>query len=243
MTESYSLGAHLCVVGSRGSGKSVLCREFVSKLGLDHEVFMMYKDITARDLLQQRSTRANGDTFWTNSPLIEAAVSGNIAILDGLHHVDPDTLPAIQTLLQDGEIVLFDGTKFLKHSKHEALMQKLDKDASQLERLGVLKIPESFRVVAISEPPNWKSFNADWLTSEVLTMFNFHVLDQLALKDQISLFTLLYPSMETQKIQKLCQFSDFLSHSKDDTIRSLSGSLSCKQIRRVLRGWVLSFSF
>ena len=236
MIQSYSSGAHLCVVGNRGTGKSVLCRDFASRIGLDHEVFMMYKDITARDLLQQRSTRANGDTFWINSPLIEAAVSGNIAILDGLNNVDPDTLPAIQTLLQDGDIVLFDGTKFLKHSEFEALMERMDKDSSQLERMGVMKIPESFRIVAISEPPNWKSFNSDWLTSEVLTMFHFHVLNQLQLPEQIALFGSLYPNMDKQKVQKLCEFSDYLSRSSDDTVRSLSGSLSCKQIRRVLKG-------
>ena len=36
--------------------------------------------MTARDLLQQRTTLANGDTIWRFSPLVEAAI-GNVQAL------------------------------------------------------------------------------------------------------------------------------------------------------------------
>ena len=43
--------------------------------------------MTARDLLQQRTTTPTGDTVWRLSPLVEAAMQGKMAVLDGLHRV------------------------------------------------------------------------------------------------------------------------------------------------------------
>ena len=52
--------------------------------------------MTARDLLQQRVTLANGDTGWRHSPLVMAALEGHIAELDGIHRVNPGTLAVLQ---------------------------------------------------------------------------------------------------------------------------------------------------
>jgi len=51
--------------------------------------------MTSRDLLQQRTTLANGDTAWRPSPLIEAALNGHIAILDGLHRINGGTFSVL----------------------------------------------------------------------------------------------------------------------------------------------------
>lgn len=54
-------------------------------LGYEIEPIMLYQDMTARDLLQQRTTLANGDTVWRYSPLVLAAMEGKMAVLDGIH--------------------------------------------------------------------------------------------------------------------------------------------------------------
>ena len=51
--------------------------------------------MTSRDLLQQRGTLPNGDTTWRLAPLITAALEGSIALLDGLHRVNPSTLAVL----------------------------------------------------------------------------------------------------------------------------------------------------
>lgn len=56
----------------------------------------MYQDMTSRDLLQQRFTLPNGDTTWKPSPLIQAAVDGGLAVLDGLNRVNAGTLSILQ---------------------------------------------------------------------------------------------------------------------------------------------------
>ena len=72
-------------IGPRGCGKSVIVERLAGILGYTPEPIMLYQDMTARDLLQQRTTLPNGDTVWRRSPLVEAAIQGKMAILDGVH--------------------------------------------------------------------------------------------------------------------------------------------------------------
>lgn len=57
---------------------------------------MLYQDMTARDLLQQRYTLPNGDTAWRSSPLVTAALEGKLVLLDGIHRVNAGTLAVLQ---------------------------------------------------------------------------------------------------------------------------------------------------
>ena len=56
--------ADMCLIGSAGVGKTVLVNEFARLLGYSIQPVLLHKDMTARDLLQQRSTKPNGDTVW-----------------------------------------------------------------------------------------------------------------------------------------------------------------------------------
>lgn len=51
--------------------------------------------MTSRDLIQQRETMQNGDTVWRNSPLVNAALEGKLAVLDGIHRVHTSTLAVL----------------------------------------------------------------------------------------------------------------------------------------------------
>ena len=68
-------------------------------LGYHTEPILLYQDMTSRDLLQQRTTLANGDTAWRPSPLIEALTHGHIAILDGLHRINGGTFSVLARLV------------------------------------------------------------------------------------------------------------------------------------------------
>ena len=78
MMLSHSQG-DFCLVGQRGIGKSVLASHFAKSLGYVTIPIMLHRDMSARDLLQQRATLPNGDTTWINAPLIAAALEGRYA--------------------------------------------------------------------------------------------------------------------------------------------------------------------
>lgn len=56
------------------------------------EPMVLYQDMTARDLVQQRTTKINGDTIWRDSGLVRAAKNGNICVLDGIHRIHNSTI-------------------------------------------------------------------------------------------------------------------------------------------------------
>lgn len=88
--QSYAAG-DICLIGPKGSGKSMLISHIAHLLNQSIEPMVLYQDMTARDFLQQRSTTSTGDTIWTDSPLIRAAKNGCIAVLDGIHRIHSST--------------------------------------------------------------------------------------------------------------------------------------------------------
>lgn len=84
-----------CLVGPKGCGKSLLVNKVSEILEQGTETIVLYQDMTSRDLIQQRSTSDNGNTVWVFSPLVNAALEGKIAILDGIHRIHPSTLSVL----------------------------------------------------------------------------------------------------------------------------------------------------
>ncbi|XP_069388688.1 von Willebrand factor A domain-containing protein 8-like isoform X2 [Paralichthys olivaceus] len=85
----------MCLIGAMGCGKSVLAREFAEILGCSIEPAILYQDVTARDLLQQRYTLPNRDTAWRPPPLVTAAIEGKLLLLDLIHKVNLGTLAVV----------------------------------------------------------------------------------------------------------------------------------------------------
>lgn len=52
-------------------------------------------------LLNCIRTDEHGNTEWKLSPLIVAALEGNLAILDGIDRLTSDTISVLNTLVQD----------------------------------------------------------------------------------------------------------------------------------------------
>lgn len=94
LIQSYAIG-DVCLIGSRGSGKSMLVSEIARLLRKTCEPMVLYQDMTTRDFLQQRTTTASGNTVWHDSPLVRAAKNGSIAILDGIHRIHGSTLSIV----------------------------------------------------------------------------------------------------------------------------------------------------
>jgi MoxR-like ATPase len=159
--------------------------------------------MSARELVQQRITLANGDTKWNNSILIEAAIRGDLLVLDGIHRIKDDTLMSIRRLIQDREIDLLDGRKLMSAERYDSLLNETKRNNLNIES-SVLRIHPSFRIIATAEPPvgkasfkekddvkpssnpttpniQIKSANNEWLNSEVLNLFLYQHVEALDL--------------------------------------------------------------
>ena len=84
MVQSHAIGKDVCLVGGRGEGKSHVGRVFARVLGYDQvETLFLFEDMTARDLLQRRTTTQTGATVWQETPLTTAVRTGRLCVLDG----------------------------------------------------------------------------------------------------------------------------------------------------------------
>lgn len=95
--QSYAVG-DICLIGAKGSGKSILISQIARLLNQSIEPMVLYQDMTARDFVQQRTTTPTHDTIWRDSPLVRAAKNGTIAVLDGIHRIHSSTISVLHRL-------------------------------------------------------------------------------------------------------------------------------------------------
>ncbi|KAG0177699.1 von Willebrand factor A domain-containing protein 8 [Apophysomyces sp. BC1021] len=232
-------GHDICLVGTqKGVGKSALVRHFARNLGYTIDYIPLYRDMSSRDLLQRRSTSSKGDTIWENSLLVEAAIQGHLAVLDGIEALSHGTLNTLQRLVSEREMQLPDGTRLINAHRYEKLMKKSKMTVEDLESKRLIPIHPSFRIVALARAGSsgqTDSKSSAWLTAEILSMFQFIVVDSLPSKEEQEVLECLSPGVNEDKLKQLLAFARRLRRDKDDTVRMLSSALSTRQLIRICR--------
>lgn len=225
----------MCLIGGKGCGKSVIAKEFADILGYEVESVMLYQDMTARDLLQQRYTLPNGDTAWRQSPLVTAALEGKLVILDGIHRVNAGTLSILQRLIHDRELTLYDGTRLLRGDRYQFLKKELEISDAELQERSIFPIHPSFRIIALAEPPVIGSTTQQWLGPELLTMFLYHMVKPSTRKEEIQIMKGMVPNVPKEAVEQLLTLTHKLLDTKDPNTASLASSLSTRQLLRICR--------
>ncbi|KAM8820841.1 von Willebrand factor A domain-containing protein 8 [Eudromia elegans] len=225
----------MCLIGGKGCGKTVIAKEFADILGYSVEPIMLYQDMTARDLLQQRYTLPNGDTAWRPSPLVTAALEGKLVILDGIHRINPGTLAVLQRLIHDRELTLYDGTRLLREDRYQNLKEELQVSDEKLQERSIFPIHPSFRIVVLAEPPIIGSSTQQWLGPEFLTLFLFHNVQPLSKNEEIQIIKEMIPNVPRVAVEQLLSLTHKLRETNDATAQSLASSLSTRQLLRICR--------
>jgi MoxR-like ATPase len=176
MLQSHAVGRDLCVVGGRGEGKSYIGRLFARALGYRRvETLFLFEDMTARDLLQRRTTTSAGITVWKNTPLMSAVETGRLCVLDGLDRLSPGTISVLLRLVQDREVTLFDGTRFVSPGRYQRMRKELGMQEHQLAAANVRPVHPAFCILCLAAPPERKGAGGGsrWLTNEILQLFHY----------------------------------------------------------------------
>eukprot|EP01065_Artemidia_motanka_P007771 TRINITY_DN1388_c0_g1_i1.p1 TRINITY_DN1388_c0_g1~~TRINITY_DN1388_c0_g1_i1.p1 ORF type:complete len:1934 (+),score=667.32 TRINITY_DN1388_c0_g1_i1:133-5802(+) len=180
LVKDHCLGRHSCVVGGAGCGKTRVVREFAQLLGFAPRVETLHChwDMSARDMLQRRVTLENGDTLWEPTALTAAALSGRLAVLDGVDRLQPGVLASLGRLLTDGDFTLYDGTVLRTAADYERLLQE-GWTKEELDKRGVRPVHPAFRVIATARTPlraGPGGGKESWMHDDVLRLFSFHQL-------------------------------------------------------------------
>ncbi|XP_055526444.1 von Willebrand factor A domain-containing protein 8 [Wyeomyia smithii] len=230
LIQSIAVG-DICLIGPKGCGKSILVSELCHLLDQQAETMVLYQDMTARDLIQKRTTKLNGDTVWQDSPLLLAALSGHVITLDGIHRLHHSTLAILHRLVHDREMQLYDGRRLMRHDRYDRLLQ-LGFAKDDLTSRGILRINPAFRIAAMAEPHQKTGTN--WITSETLNLFLFHEIRGLSKDEELSVIDSLYGPLDSTMHQILL-VAHYLRDSQDSTMQNLASNLSTRQLLRIAR--------
>ena len=88
-------------------------------------------------------------------------------------------------LVQDRELQLHDGKRIMRHDRYDEIKSEHNKSDKDMADSGVLRMHQSFRLIALAEPPVLNSSTGQWLNSEVLSLFNFHAMRPLHQSEEI----------------------------------------------------------
>ena len=179
MLQSAAVGRDVCLIGGRGEGKTFVARWFAAAMGYVRvESLFLFEDMTARDLFNRRSTNARGESVWLPTPLTNALRLGRLCLLDGLHRLPAGTISALVRLLQDREVTLNDGTRFISPKRWHHLVEVRGIPEDELRARNVAVVHPSFRVLGLAVPRDCRSRR--WLSNEVMQLFHFFVLPGLS---------------------------------------------------------------
>ncbi|KAK8747368.1 hypothetical protein OTU49_016777, partial [Cherax quadricarinatus] len=233
MIQSHSVG-DFCLIGPRGCGKSAVVAKMAHLLGYQTEPILVYQDMTARDLVQQRVTSPTGDTAWQFSPLVTSALEGKMVILDGIHRLHHGTLAVLHRLIHDRELQLYDGSRLLRSDRYDKIMNDNELSETDMRARGIYRIHPSFRIVALAEPQVLGASQGQWLTPEALTLFLYHNMRCLRPQETVSLVNQLVGDCSSP-VEQLITLASQLSVSTDPALQSLAESLSLRQIIRIAK--------
>lgn len=225
-------GLNMCVIGKRGCGKSVLVKQFANLVNKNLLYFPLYKDMSAHDLLQKRSTQANGDTIWMPSPLMTACLNGGIVVLDGLEQVPASTLSTLQSLMHGSKFMpLPDGTRLVNATPESSETDPL------MDPVRPLQVHPECRIIGVARPqPSNQVSQQTWLTPEVnLAFMPFLILRPLDEVEELKVIETLSDNKVPGTASKVLELSRRLRSRVDDEGRSIAASLTTRQLLRICK--------
>jgi MoxR-like ATPase len=164
MFQEHFAGRDILLIAPRGEEKIALAKLFCSLTRYEAILFSLHEEMTPMDLLQQNCA-VSSPTGFTESPLLRAACSGQVCVLDGFEKLSTDVAATLQGFLTDRQIVFPDGLKYI--------LSLSDGDLGHM----VQRIHPSFRVIALATIPSPDVDDTDipspptWLSEEVISMF------------------------------------------------------------------------
>jgi von Willebrand factor A domain-containing protein 8 len=223
----------VCIIGPKGAGKSMLVRKVCRSLSQPTIFIPVYKDLTSRDLLQKRTTNINGDTVWVNSGLVEAAILGYFAILDGVDLLDSGAFSSIQRLIFEREIALPDGTRLMNYKSYKKLVDRSGYSEGDFAREKIVCVHPAFKILALAKSDNFSSPNKDWLKGEPLSMFAFLYVRPMEFDEEIHVLKSLFPNMSPKIIFQICTLAQEIRTETDEVLKDLAVNFSTRQLKRI----------
>ena len=149
MLRDISAGEHLLLMGNQGVGKNKLIDKMLMLLHREREYLQLHRDTTVGSLTVVPSLR-DGVLSYDDSPLVKAMIRGRVLVIDEFDKAPTEVVLTLKGLLQDGEILLADGRRFVRHG-----VRHLHDGSNTI-------IHKAFLVVALANRPGFPFLGNDF---------------------------------------------------------------------------------
>uniref|UniRef100_A0A7E4ZTR3 von Willebrand factor A domain-containing protein 8 n=1 Tax=Panagrellus redivivus TaxID=6233 RepID=A0A7E4ZTR3_PANRE len=221
------------LLGARGAGKTTIISELAHRLGYVPETVVLYQDMNSRELVQTRRMLPNGDTIWEDSQLVRAAKQGALCVLDGIEKVHWSTAEMLGSLIHHRYLQLPDGTRLIGALHYDALKTRTELTDEALAEKGIYKIADNFRLVALGDAES--ANGSRWLNEQLLSLFVFHSLKPMSIKEQTAVVADLVPGSDRAIVERLISLVERLRSSPDAGVRGVAASLSLRRLVYIIR--------
>lgn len=160
-------------------------------LQLEREYLQLHRDITVQSLTVQPSVQNNLLTF-IDSPLVKAVQHGRILLLDEADKAPLEVVSIIKSLIEDGEMVLTDGRRIVKHAT----------------KPNEIQIHPNFRMIVLANKPGFPFHGNDFFR-ECGDLFSAHYIDNPKTEDEVILLQSYGPDVPKEILEQLSRaFTD-----------------------------------
>ncbi|CAI5456254.1 unnamed protein product [Caenorhabditis angaria] len=228
---SFSKGDFV-LIGPKGSGKSRILNELSKRLNFEYSSMVLHQDMNTRELIQRRHMKENGDTIWEDSQLVKAARNGDVCVLDGVEMVHPSVLMSLAQFIYHRRFDLPNGNRLVGAEEFERLAKRNNVSTEELNKRGVFKIPDSFRLLFVGES---QSKEHKWINENILSMLPFHTVPWLSLKEQENIILQMTDNANQENVKRLIQLVENLRKSPDTGMKNIVTSLSLRRLIHIAK--------
>ena len=164
-------GDHMLLMGNQGVGKNKLTDKLLMLLQREREYIQLHRDTTVGTLTLLPSLR-NGVVVFDDSPLVRAMIHGRVLVIDEFDKAPTEVVVVLKALLEDGEILLADGRRFVRigspmleeHHHHGDHHSDHHSSTTETTTFGtkIHPIHSKFLVVALANRPGFPFLGNDF---------------------------------------------------------------------------------
>lgn len=182
------IDAHL-LIGNQGVGKNKIIDKFLNLLNLEREYIQLHRDTSIQSLTQIPSLK-DGKIVYEDSPLIVAARSGRVLIVDEADKAPLEVVCLMKNLIEDGELLLYDGRRLITKSHS-------DRASS---RDGFIPIHPDFKIVLLANRPGFPFLGNNFFKECGDVFQNILVIENLDKSSELKLLQSYAPNVNRETL-------------------------------------------
>ncbi|CDW54563.1 AAA 5 domain containing protein [Trichuris trichiura] len=189
------------LLGQPGRRRRDLVMLYLELSEQEYEYLAITRDTTEADIKQRREI-CSGNARYVDQAAVRAALNGRFLILDGVEQAERNVLPIVNNLLENREMQLEDGRLLVSSRRYSALLEKHSED--ELQKLGICKVDDRFRVVALGLPVS--RYRGHSLDPPLRSRFQARLVALPRFQDLFNHFNMTYSSIPIERLSRFLAF-------------------------------------